>query len=372
MNKNTQDTLKTLAHIPAQIACANDYEALAPRFIAEDRFAYISGGSGHDETLANNSRVFNEYAISPRLFGDMSNATTEFKLLGQSFTHPFFLAPVAYQTLVHPQGEMATAYAAESTDTCMLASTLSSFTMEKIVEQAKPKRWFQLYSQTLQKDTDVLIQRAVDAGYEGIVLTVDAAIQAPSLRAIRSGFQFPKNISAVNLKGFDVQMNAKSGSNNSHVFQSYMQNALSQETLQHVIEQSPIPVIVKGVLHPDDAKQCQQLGAAGLVVSNHGGRTLDGAPATLAVLPEIRDAVGHKFPVLFDGGIRSGNDAFKAIALGADAVLIGRLQVYALAIAGALGVAHMIKLLREELEMAMAMTGCKTIADVKSSTLFKY
>ena len=148
-----------------------------------------------------------------------------------------------------------------------------------------------------------------------------------------------------------------------------MRGAPAWGDLDELIQQSPLPVWVKGVLHPDDARELQRRRVAGIVVSNHGGRSLDGAPASLRMLPAIRAAVGAGYPLLFDGGIRSGGDVFKAIALGADAVLVGRLQVYALAVAGALGVAHMLKLLREELEACMAQAGCATLADVRRATL---
>ena len=150
-----------------------------------------------------------------------------------------------------------------------------------------------------------------------------------------------------------------------------MQNAPTVDRVKKLIEASPVPVLIKGVMSVDDAKRYKELGAAGIIISNHGGRTLDGVPASLSVLPAIRYAVGDKFPLLLDSGIRSGSDIFKAITLGADAVLIGRLQVYALSVAGALGVAHMLKLLRQELEVCMAMTGCASLEDIKRSELFR-
>lgn len=355
--------------IPAEISCARDYQALAAQFIPADRLAYIAGGSGHDITLENNQRVYHDYALTPHLFSNSSDATpvsTGVELFSQTFQHPFFLAPVAYQTLVHPQGELASAQAAAATDSNIIASTLSAYPLEKIAEQASQARWFQLYLQANPKDTDHLLQRAQSAGYQAIVLTVDAAVQVPSLRAVRAGFRFPAEIQAANLQ------NAHQQSASTSVYQTYQQNAVTLLQIRQLLAQTDLPVIVKGVLNPDDAQQLQELGVAGIVVSNHGGRTVDGVPASLAVLASIRERVGLDYPLLFDGGIRSGSDAFKAIALGADAVLIGRLQLYALAIAGALGVAHMLKLLREEFELAMAISGCADIQTVKTTQLFLY
>lgn len=367
----SEKILAPLNHIPIEAVCAQDYEWLAPNFIPKDKLAYISGGSGQDVTLQRNFKVFSDYSITPRILRDVSNGITQTTILGQQLKHPILLAPVAYQSLAHSQAEIATAYAAESTDSCMVTSTLSSVPLEQIAECAGPERWFQLYFQPREADTQALINRAIKAGYKAIVVTVDAAVQVPSMRAIRAGFQLPGEIVAANIAHQQPLAEQKTNRGQHPIFDRYMQNAPSKEKLQELIKQSPVPVIIKGVLHPDDATELQAMGAAGIIVSNHGGRTLDGAPASLTALPTIRSAVGDKFPVFMDSGIRSGADIFKAIALGADAILIGRLQVYALSVAGALGVAHMIKLLREELELTMAMAGCCNINEIKKSELHK-
>lgn len=366
--------LAPLDYIPAEITCAKDYETLATRFIPADRFAYIAGGAGHDITLDNNSRAFQDFAITPRIFTDGSDNHTGIEILNQPFRHPIFLAPVAYQQLVYPEGELASAYAAAATDSGIVASTLSSFSLEQIAEKAGSERWFQLYLQPNPQDTEQLLERAHRADYRAIVVTVDGAVQLPSLRALRAGFVFPQEITAANLRGLGGAASPPDGaksSASSRIFQAYRQNAVTAEAIQSLLEKSPLPILVKGVLNPLDAKRLQQMGVAGLVVSNHGGRTLDGVPASLSLLPAIRKTVGDEFPLLFDGGIRSGNDIFKALALGANAVLIGRLQLYALAVAGALGVAHLLKLLREELELAMAVTGCATVAAIRPEHLLR-
>lgn len=367
----SEKILAPLNHIPIEAVCAQDYEWLAANFIPQDKLAYISGGSGQDVTLQRNVKVFSDYSITPRVLRDVSNGTTRTTILGRQLKHPIFLAPVAYQSLAHSQAEIATAYAAETTDSCMVASTLSSVPLEQIAECAGPERWFQLYFQHSEEDTQALINRAIKAGYKAIVVTIDAAVQVPSMRAIRAGFQLSGDIVAANIAHQQPQVESKTNRGRNPIFDSYMQNAPSKEQLQELIKQSPVPVIIKGVLHPDDATELKAMGAAGIIVSNHGGRTLDGAPASLTALPTIRSAVGNEFPVFLDSGIRSGTDIFKAIALGADAVLIGRLQVYALSVAGALGVAHMLKLLREELELTMAMAGCSNIDEIKKTELHK-
>lgn len=210
-----------------------------------------------------------------------------------------------------------------------------------------------------------LLRRAEAAGYTAIALTLDAAIQVPSLQALHAGFRLPPHVMAVNLHGNAQAPDAASqGGGHSRIFQGVMRQAPTWADVDWLLTQTALPVWIKGVLHPDDAVALKARGVAGLVVSNHGGRGLDGAPASLHMLPKVRQAVGAGMPLMFDGGIRSGADVFKALALGADAVLVGRLQLYALAVAGALGVAHMLQLLRDELEICMAQAGCATLADI--------
>lgn len=365
---HSQKILAPLDHIPAEITCARDYERFATHFIPPDRLAYIAGGSGQDQTVQNNQRIFSDYAITPRVLSDLSAGHTHCDLLGRLAPHPILLAPVAYQKLVHPGAERETVHAAEATDTCVVASTLSSLSLEEMAHNSDAQRWFQLYFQPQRQHTEHLISRAVRAGYTALVVTVDASIQRPSIRALRAGFRFPADITPANLEPYG-QSNPVSHQN---TFEHYMQNAVQWRDIQWLVDHSPLPIIVKGVMSPDDALKLQDLGIAGIVVSNHGGRTVDGVPASLAALSAVRSAVGTQFPLLFDSGIRSGEEIFKAIALGADAVMIGRLQLYALSIAGALGVAHLIKILREELELAMAVAGCSSLEDIKSTQLFRY
>ena len=286
-----------------------------------------------------------------------------------TLAHPLLLAPVAYQTLVHPAGEVASAQAAEATHSGLVVSTLASQPLDEVAAHAGPARWFQLYLQPTREATLALLRRAEETGYTAIVLTLDASIQVPSLHALRAGFRMPAHVAAVNVVVQAVAETTSVQPGHSRIFQGVMQQAPRWDDLDWLLAQTHLPVWVKGVLHPDDARALQARGVAGLVVSNHGGRGLDGAPGSLRMLPQVREAVGAAFPLLFDGGIRSGADVFKALALGADAVLIGRLQLYALSVAGALGVAHMLQLLRDELEICMAQAGCATLADVRRAAL---
>ncbi|MBL8267877.1 alpha-hydroxy acid oxidase [Steroidobacter sp.] len=361
--------LSPLTSIPPQIGCAQDYEQLAHDFIARPVREHIAGGSGDDLTLAANRNAFRTWAVCPRPLRDVTAGHTRITLLERELRHPIMLAPVALQRLVHPSAEIETARAAGATDTCMIASTRSSCTLEDIARACGPTKWFQLYRQPERSATLDLMRRAEAAGYQAIMLTVDATLQIPSKRTVRAGFQMPADCVAANLVGYRADAPVVLEPGQSRIFQGAMREAPTWSELDWLLENTSLPLWVKGVLHPDDARQLQSRGVAGLVVSNHGGRALDGSPASLSVLPTIRAAVGSAFPLLFDSGIRSGTDVFKALALGANAVLVGRLQAYALSVAGALGVAHMIRLLREELEACMAMAGCATVAEIDAACL---
>lgn len=356
--------------IPEGVFCAADYERLAVQHIAAPTHAYVVGGSGHDVTLAANRAAFGAWAICPRVLADVSQGHTRLSLPGaQALAHPLLLAPVAYQSLVHPQGELASAQAAEATQAAMVVSTLASHTLEGIAHHAGPACWFQLYLQPERAATLDLLRRAEAAGYTAVVLTLDASIQVPSLQALHAGFRMPPHVTAVNLRGTSPAPDASSpGAGHSRIFQGVMRQAPTWADVDWLLTQTALPLWIKGVLHPDDAVALKARGVAGLVVSNHGGRGLDGAPASLRMLPKVRQAVPG-IPLLFDGGIRSGADVFKALALGANAVLIGRLQLYALAVAGALGVAHMLQMLRDELEICMAQAGCAKLGDIGPAAL---
>ncbi len=344
---------------------------MAPRFMPGPNHEYIAGGSGQGITTAANAAAFARWAVYPRLLRDVTAGHARVSLPGCALSRPLLLAPLALQTLAHPQGELETARAAEAAGSCMIASTLSSFSLETIAPLAGPVKWFQLYLQPQRETTLDLVRRAEAAGYGAIVLTLDATIQVAGLRALRAGFRMPADVLPANLKDYPQPARQLLDAGASRIFQGAMREAPTLDDVDWLLSQTRLPVWIKGVMHSDDARALKARGAAGLVVSNHGGRGLDGAPASLDVLAAVRAAVGPAYPLLFDGGIRSGSDVFKALALGADAVLIGRLQVYALAVAGAPGVAHMLRLLGEELEVCMALAGCATLADIDRSALLR-
>jgi len=356
-----------LDRIPGRIAMARDYVEVAREFMREPCYEYVTGGSAAGITAARNLRAFESLSAHPRLMRDLGDAHTRVVLPGAPLAHPVLLAPVAHQLLAHPGAERETARGASVTGTCLVASTLSTCTLEEIASAGGDSpRWFQLYLQPDPAVTADLVRRAERAGYSALVITVDAALQVPGQRALQSDFRMPPAAKPGNLRDYPVAATVAADVGEGRLLRATARNTPTWRQLLEVREQTSLPVWIKGVMHPEDAVAIRDRGFAGAVVSNHGGRGLDGAPASLEVLPSLRRAVGPDYPLLFDGGIRSGLDAFHAISQGADAVMVGRLQVYALAVAGALGVAHMLRLLREELEVCMALTGCGSIAAIRA------
>lgn len=362
--------------MPAGVVTLADHEACAQTRLDANAWAYFSGGAADEHTLQGNSAAWQRLLLQPRVLRELSNGHTRAPLLGRTLAHPIFLAPVAYQRLAHPDGEVASACAASAQEAGLVLSTQSSVLLETVARAVagdadRGPLWFQLYMTHDRGFNLDLVQRAERAGYEALVVTVDAPVNGARDRERRAGFCLPAGVSAVNLAGLPPAPVRALAQGQSALFDGLLHSVTTWADIEWLLSQTRLPVLLKGVLHPIDARQAVQLGAAGLVVSNHGGRTLDTAPSTAAVLPRIRHALGADVPLLVDGGIRRGTDVLKAIALGADAVLIGRPYIYGLANAGALGVAHVLRLLRDELEVAMALCGCATLAQVSPACLFK-
>ena len=354
--------------IPADIRCAADYARAARERIDPALFAHIDGGAGHGVSASANLASFTGLEIVPRVLRQMAAGHTRCDLGDRIRDHPILLAPLGGLGLLHPQGEAAIAMAAGATRSGFTTSTMASISLEDVAAAAAPDRWFQLYFQPDRAVTLDLVRRAEAAGYVAVVATVDTPIQLPPQAALAAGYRPPAE-TAPNLRVYPGRAPVEVAAGESAVLQGFMRDAPGWDDLAWLVAECSLPVWVKGILHEDDATEALRRGAAGIVVSNHGGRSLDGTPSSLSCLPAIRQAVGPEVRLILDGGIRSGSDVFKAIALGADAVMIGRLQAYSLAVAGALGVAHMLRLLREELEVTMALAGCATLADVQGATV---
>ncbi|MFT5721676.1 MAG: 4-hydroxymandelate oxidase [Motiliproteus sp.] len=362
--------LAPLTAIPADLVSVADYERYAKQHIPTAIFEYIQGGGADEITLQRNRDALDEIRILPRILQDCTAGGTQTTLLEEALRHPAMLAPVAFQQLVHPQGELATAQAASVLETGMIVSTLASVPIEAIAAELESPKWFQLYVQHSRDFTLELVRRAEAAGYTALVITVDAPLHGIRNRAQRAGFKLPEGIEAVNLHHRPPLPSRQFDASESIVFQGMMSEAPLWEDIRWLRQRTALPIVLKGVLNPADALYAADLGMAGVIVSNHGGRTLDGMPSAVEMLPLVRKAVGEGFPLLIDGGIQRGTDIFKALALGADAVLIGRPQLYALAVAGPLGVAHMLRVLREELEVTMSLAGTPTIKDITGKALF--
>lgn len=355
---------------PAELDSLAAYEAQAIHHIEAQAWHHIQGGCDQGLTLAHNRAAFDALRLCPRPLADLQGAHTRCRLLGQTLQHPIMLAPVAHQGLAHPEGELATVRAAVAMQAGWVASTLSSHTLEALAQEAQKtaqelKRsaplWFQLYSQADRAHSLQLLRRAEAAGYQAIVWTVDASIK-------RAGFALPAGVLAANLQGFPSRQQASTMDGPIIFGTPLAQQAPTWDELRWLRAQTRLPLIVKGVLHPEQACQAVALGADALIVSNHGGRVLDGVVSPLEVLPHIARAVS--VPLLLDSGVRWGTDVAKALALGASAVLVGRPQLHALACAGWLGVAHMLHLLRAELELCMAQLGCATLAALGPEVLW--
>jgi 4-hydroxymandelate oxidase len=286
------------------------------------------------------------------------------------------LAPVAFQRMAHPDGELATAFAAAMQGAGMVLSTQASMPLEAIADAVRAEAgrgplWFQLYVQSDREFTKALVERAERAGYEALVVTVDAPSSGARDRERRAGFRLPIGISAVNLADMPPPQPVYLQQGQSRMFDGLLAQAPTWADIEWLKEVTRLPILLKGITHADDARLAASLGIDGIIVSNHGGRTLDTMPASAELLPRVRGAVGETLPVLVDGGIRRGTDVLKAVALGATAVLVGRPYLYGLANAGAIGVAHVLRLLRDELEIAMALCGCATLADINAATLHR-
>jgi 4-hydroxymandelate oxidase len=364
----------TLQQIPHGIATLADHEALARQHLDDNAWAYFSGGAGDEITLRANRSAWDALPLWPRVLQPLSGGHTRVDLLGRTLAHPILLAPVAFQRLAHPDGELAMAYAAAALGAGIVLSTQASVSLEAVAEAVKPDPgrgplWFQLYLQHDRGFTQTLAQRAESAGYEALVLTVDAPTSGVRDRERRAGFRLPPGIGPVNLAGLPTPPSPHLQPGQSALFDGLLQHAPTWDDIAWLQSITRLPVLLKGVLHPADARHAVSLGVAGLIISNHGGRTLDTSPSTASVLPRVADAVAGAVPVLVDGGIRRGTDVLKAMALGASAVLVGRPVVWGLANAGAAGVAHVLRLLRDELEIAMALTGCATLADASPALL---
>ena len=344
-----------------------EFEEAARQRLPQMVFDYYAGGAGDEWTLAENRRAFDRWVLRPRILNDVSEVDLSTEVLGREVSFPVLLAPTALQRMAHREGELASARAAAAAGTLMVLSTISTFSLEEVAATGVA-RWFQLYVHRDRGLTEDLVRRAEAAGYGAIVLTVDAPFLGRRYRDERNRFSLPPGIALANLATVSVPRTAR-GSDLSAYFGSELDPTLSWRDVEWLRSLSPLPLALKGILTAEDAAQAVDAGVEAIVVSNHGGRQLDGVPATIDVLPEVVEAVAGKAEVLIDGGVRRGADVLKAVALGAKAVLIGRPCLWGLAVDGEAGVGRVLELLRQELTLAMALAGCPSVKAVDRSAV---
>jgi len=331
-----------------------EYEALAAERLEPGAYGYYAGGAGDELTLRDNVEAYRRWQLRPRVLVDVADPSTATTILGHEISMPLLVAPVAFQRVAHPDGEVAAARAAAAAGTIYCLSTLATSTPEEVAAARGP-RWFQLYVMRDEGVSRELAERARDAGFTALLLTVDAPVLGRRERDHRTGFTIPPDVTIASLgRGGVTPLEAL----------SMISPSISWRDIERFAGRVDLPVLVKGVLTAEDARLACEHGAAGVVVSNHGGRQLDGVAATIDALPEVVDAVGGRVEVLVDGGIRRGTDVVKALALGARAVLAGRAPLWGLAADGEAGARAVLELLRAELTTALQLIGSRTPADV--------
>nr|WP_199788205.1 alpha-hydroxy acid oxidase [Streptomyces sp. SID8354] len=337
-----------------------DFEAAARTRLDRPVFDYIAGGSGDEVTLREDRAAYARYRLRPRALVDVSRCEPATTLLGRPVAFPVGIAPMAYHQLVHPDGETATVRAAGTVGALTVASTFASTSLEEIARAATGPLWLQVYVMRRREITASLVRRAEAAGYQALVITVDTPRMARRERDLRNGFRLPPHIRPANLdEDHDTglyQGRAGSSTLAAHAARHH-DAAFTWDDLAWLRSLTGLPLVLKGVLTAEDARRAATLGVAGLIVSTHGGRQLDGTVPALEALPEVVAAAGDRCEVLVDGGVRRGTDVLKALALGARAVLVGRPVLWGLAVDGEAGVERVLATLRDELEEAMALTG---------------
>jgi L-lactate dehydrogenase (cytochrome) len=353
-----------------------ELERAAEQAMSAEAFGYVAGSAGTESTARANRAAFDRWRIVPRFLRDVSARELSREIFGVRWPAPVGLAPVGVQGIVHSEAELAVARAAAGLGLTQVLSTVSSYTLEDVAAAGaaagQGQRWFQLY---WPRDRDVaasLLDRAAAAGYGALVVTLDTFILAWRPRDLaRAYLPFLSRLGLANYesdpafcKGLGQSPDADDSATVLHWQAMFGDPSNTWDDLEWLRGRWEGPLLLKGVLHPDDARRAADCGVDGLIVSNHGGRQIDGSIGALEALPDVVAAVGHTMPVLFDSGVRTGSDVMKALALGARAVFVGRPYVYGLALAGEDGVRHVLRCLLAELELTMALSGCASLADI--------
>ena len=352
--------------LPGGFLTLSDLETAASKMVVGPAWAYVQGGAGEERTIKANREAFQRRTLRPRVLVNVETLDLTTTLLGEKVSAPFYVSPTAYQGLLHPDAELATARAASAANILGVFSTISSRSLEEIARAApQGPRWFQLYLQPEFAATQRLVERAEKAGYTALVLTVDVPVFGNRDQTILGGF----NVGSIPLgNGPDVLPPSRPSPQGEH-YHTRGEASATWEVFDQLGRTTRLPILVKGILTAEDARLAVDHGARGVIVSNHGGRQLDQAPASLDALPEVVDEVESEAEVYLDSGVRRGSDVLIALALGAKAVGLGRLVLWALAAGGEAGVSRMLTLLKEDLATTMALTGCRTVTEADRSTL---
>ncbi len=354
----------------ASIWTLDDFERIAPSHLTFPALEYLSGGAGAGLTAAENRNAFNRIKINQRVMVDVSRIDTKLRLFRRDHPFPILLAPTGYHKLVHPEGELETVRGADLAEATLVAAAFSTVTYEEMKRAANRPLWFQMYIQTDRGFTKELVQRVVATGCEALCVCVDIPVNGPRDREMRAGFKLPPGVERANLSslGSDIAAGAHRPSGR-NIYSATHASDVTWKDIEWLRSFARVPILLKGILNAGDAMAAADLGCDGVIVSNHGGRSLDTVTATIDALPTIAKRVGKRIPLILDGGVRRGIDVFKALALGASAVMIGRPYLYGLAAGGALGVARVVEILRTELEMTMGLAGCTKLSQISADFL---
>ena len=352
----------------------------ARQLLPSEAYGYVAGSASSESTEAANRRAFDRWRIRPRMLADVDTRDLSVELFGKTLPAPLLLAPIGVQGILHGEAEVATARGAASLGIATVLSTVASYSIEEVAEAAgDTPRWFQLYWPTEDAITDSFVQRAADAGYDAVVVTLDTRMLAWRPRdLVQAYLPFLHGKGLANYRT-DPAFTAGLPDDAEDAEQAtimrwasvFADPSQTWERLRDLVERSPLPILVKGIQHPDDARLAVDAGVAGMVVSNHGGRQVDGAMGALEALPEVAAAVGDEVPVLFDSGVRTGADIAIALALGARAVLLGRPYAWGLAVAGDEGVRHVLRCILADFELTMALSGVTTCDELTRDLLVR-
>lgn len=341
-----------------------DFERYARQILPKATLDYYDGGANDEITLHENVSAFSRLSIYYRVLRGVAQRNTAATVVGHDVRMPVLVAPLALMGMARPGAEALAAGATAAAGSIFVLSTLSMTPVEDVVRAAEGRVWFQLYVYKDRAASEDLVRRVEAAGCTGLQLTVDAPILGTRERDVRNAFRLPDDIWVPNFLADSGQKPASDGSELAARFAAMIDPGLTWDDLVWLRSITSLPIMVKGIVRPDDARRAAESGAAAVVVSNHGGRQLDTSPASLDALAAIADEVGNGLDVLLDGGVRRGTDIVKAVALGARAVQVGRPILWAVTVDGERGVARLLELLHEELDRAMALAGCTTLNDV--------